>query len=188
MGSAAANVQIAIMAENGRELPWGEQGEIAYRSPQVFAGYLDNPAATAESSRNGWFHSGDAGYFDKDGVLWFTDRFKDVIKSGGENVSSLEVERAIFEASASIAEVCVVGLPHAQWIEAITAFVVAKPGQEIDSGKLEQDLRERLSRFKTPKAIIVVESLPKTATGKVRKVELRQGFAGYYDQGGRDGD
>lgn len=174
VGTPATNVRVAIMDEYGRLLLQGETGEIVYRSPQVLTGYLYNSEATAEVFRHGWFHSGDAGHFDQDGVLWFDDRFKDVIKSGGENVSSVEVEKAILETEPAVQEVAVVGLPHPHWTEAITAFVVAKQGKSVNVDALIYRLRERLSPFKCPKAVLVVSELPKTATGKVQKAKLRQ--------------
>ena len=100
------------MGADGELLPAGETGEIVYRSPQVLSEYLDNDEATIEALQGGWFHSGDAGHFDLDGVLWFDDRFKDVIKTGGENVSSVEVEKAILEIEPGITEAAVIGLPH----------------------------------------------------------------------------
>jgi acyl-CoA synthetase (AMP-forming)/AMP-acid ligase II len=174
VGTPATNVRVAIMDDEGKLLPQGETGEIVYRSPHVLTEYLDNPEANAEVFRHGWFHSGDAGHFDLDGVLWFDDRFKDVIKSGGENVSSLEVEKGILETEPGVAEVAVVGLPHPHWTEAITALVVARPGHTIDADTLLRRLRERLSPFKCPKAIVQVPELPKTATGKIQKAKLRQ--------------
>lgn len=115
--------------------PAGETGEIVYRSPQTLSSYLDNPEATAEGFRLGWLHSGDAVHLDADGLVWFEDRLKDVIKSDGENVSSLEVEKAILTADSSIAEVAVVGFAHAHWTEAITAFVLPRPGSTVNKGR-----------------------------------------------------
>jgi acyl-CoA synthetase (AMP-forming)/AMP-acid ligase II len=168
------------MDEAGTLLPEGEAGEIVYRSPQALIGYLHNPEATEEAFRYGWFHSGDVGYFDPDGILWFEDRFKDVIKSGGENVASLEVESAVYASEPAILEAAIVGLPHDRWGEAITAFVIPRPGETIDEAAILSKVRDRLSPFKCPKAVIVVESFPKTATGKVQKVELRKQFAEFY--------
>jgi acyl-CoA synthetase (AMP-forming)/AMP-acid ligase II len=179
-GTPSINVQIAIMDEAGNFLPEGEAGEIVYRSPQVMTGYLHNPDATQEAFRHGWFHSGDVGRFDADGILWFEDRFKDVIKSGGENVASIEVESAVYASEPAILEAAIVGLPHERWGEAITAFIIPRAGQTIDEAELLAKVRERLSPFKCPKAVIVVEAFPKTATGKVQKVELRKIFAEYY--------
>jgi acyl-CoA synthetase (AMP-forming)/AMP-acid ligase II len=180
VGTPAVNVEVAIMAPDGTLLPTGSAGEIVYRSPQTMAGYLHNPEATAEAFRHGWFHSGDAGYFDKDGILWFEDRFKDVIKTGGENVSSIEVELAIRAAHPDVIEVAAVGLPHPHWGEAITAVVVTRNGAAIDTDALLAATRERLSPFKCPKAVIHLQELPKTATGKIEKAKLRRTYAAHY--------
>jgi acyl-CoA synthetase (AMP-forming)/AMP-acid ligase II len=180
VGSAVVNVQTAIMDENGHLLPKGEAGEIVYRGPHTMTGYLDNPEATAKAFEHGWFHSGDVGYFDADGILWFSDRRKDVIKSGGENVASMEVEKAIFEANPDIAEAVVVGLPHERWTEAITAVVVPKPGRQIDGDALLKGMRELIDRYKVPKAVIVADQLPRTSTGKIQKNVVRENFADYY--------
>lgn len=180
VGTPSTNVQIGIMDAGGRLLPQGEIGEIVYRGPQVLNGYLKNEAATAEAFRHGWFHSGDVGYFDADGLLWFKDRFKDVIKSGGENVASVEVEQALYDVEPRIQEVVVIGLPHDHWGEAVTAIVVPKAGTTIDEAGLLDKARARLSAFKCPKSVIVVDQMPKTATNKVQKAELRMRFSGHY--------
>ena len=180
VGTPAVNVQVAVMAPDGDLLPVGATGEIVYRSPQTMAGYLHNPEATTEAFRHGWFHSGDAGHFDRDGILWFDDRFKDVIKTGGENVSSIEVELAIRAAHPDLLEVVAIGLPHERWGEAITAVVVTRDGRSVDEDTLLSALRERLSPFKGPKAVIHVQELPKTATGKIEKAKLRRTYAAYY--------
>jgi acyl-CoA synthetase (AMP-forming)/AMP-acid ligase II len=177
-GTPGTNVQVAIMDPQGALLPQGEAGEIVYRSPQALSGYLHNEDATAQAFAHGWFHSGDVGHFDADGILWFKDRFKDVIKSGGENIASIEVEKAIYAAEPAIAEVVVVGLPHARWSEAVTAVVEAALGAR---------LRERLSPYKCPKAYVVLEALPKTATGKIQKAVLRERLAAHYGDAGPGG-
>jgi long-chain acyl-CoA synthetase len=147
-------------------------------------GYLDNAEATDAAFAHGWFHSGDVGRFDEDGVLWFADRFKDVIKTGGENVASIEVEKAVYAASAEIgeavAEVVVVGLPHERWSEAITAVVVPKPGATIDEAELLAAIKQRLDGYKVPKAVIVVDELPRTSTGKIQKNVVRDAHAKHY--------
>jgi acyl-CoA synthetase (AMP-forming)/AMP-acid ligase II len=168
------------MDADGGLLPQGEQGEIAYRGPHTMTGYLDNPEATADAFAHGWFHSGDVGYFDTDGILWFSDRRKDVIKSGGENVASIEVEKAVYAANPDVAEVVVVGLPHERWTEAITAVVVPKPGKQIDERALLDDMRKLIDRYKVPKAVIVADQLPRTSTGKIQKNVIRKNFSGYY--------
>jgi acyl-CoA synthetase (AMP-forming)/AMP-acid ligase II len=146
------------------------------------SGYLRNPEATATAFEHGWFHSGDVGRFGEDGVLWFADRSKDVIKTGGENVASIEVEKAVYAADPRIAEAVVVGLPHARWSEAITAVVVPKPGETIDEAELIAALKGRLDGYKVPKAVVVVDELPKTSTGKIQKNVVRQQHAGLYEQ------
>jgi acyl-CoA synthetase (AMP-forming)/AMP-acid ligase II len=180
VGTPVVNVQAAIMDGQGRLLPQGESGEIVYRGPHALTGYLDNPEATDEAFAHGWFHSGDVGYFDADGILWFTDRRKDVIKTGGENVASIEVEKALYAADEAIAEAVVVGLPHERWTEAITAFVVGRPGTTISPPDLVARVRAHLDPYKVPKAVIVVDELPKTSTGKVQKNVLRDRYAAHY--------
>lgn len=184
VGTPATNVQVGIMDPEGRLLPQGEIGEIVYRSPQVLSGYLHDEAATREAFRNGWFHSGDVGSFDADGILWFKDRFKDVIKSGGENVASIEVEKALYAVEPNLAEAVVIGLPHPRWSEAVTAILVPRPGESIDETAVLARLRDRLSPFKLPKAFIVVDATPKTATGKIQKSVLRQRFAEHFRTAG----
>jgi long-chain acyl-CoA synthetase len=113
-------------------------------------------------------------------MLWFTDRNKDVIKTGGENVASIEVEKAVYAAEPDVAEAVVVGLPHARWSEAITAVVVPKPGVEVREEDLLAKLRSHLDPYKVPKSVIVVDELPKTSTGKIQKNVLRDRFADFY--------
>jgi acyl-CoA synthetase (AMP-forming)/AMP-acid ligase II len=180
VGTPITGVQVAIMAPDGTLLPAGEQGEIVYRGPSTMSGYLRNPEATATAFEHGWFHSGDVGRFGDDGVLWFADRYKDVIKTGGENVASIEVEKAVYAADPRVAEVVVVGLPHPRWSEAITAVVVPKAGEVIDEAELLAALRERLDGYKVPKAVVVVEALPKTSTGKIQKNVVRERHGGLF--------
>lgn len=180
VGTPLTGVQVGIMDGDGRLLPRGEQGEIVYRGPSTMQGYLRNAEATEAAFAHGWFHSGDVGRFGEDGVLWFADRTKDVIKTGGENVASLEVERAVYDTEPAVAEVVVVGLPHERWSEAITAVVVPKPGAEIDGEELRTRLKERLDGYKVPKSVIVVDALPRTSTGKIQKNVVREQHAGHY--------
>jgi acyl-CoA synthetase (AMP-forming)/AMP-acid ligase II len=165
---------------DGELLPPGEAGEIVYRGPSTMSGYLDNEEATAAAFAHGWFHSGDVGRFGDDGVLWFADRYKDVIKTGGENVASIEVEKAVYAAEPRVAEVVVVGLPHDRWSEAVTAVVVPKPGESIDAGELIAAVRTRLDGYKVPKSVIVTDQLPKTSTGKIQKNLVRSAHARHY--------
>jgi len=183
VGTPLIGVQVAIMGPDGALLPPGEAGEIVYRGPSTMSGYLHNEEATDQAFAHGWFHSGDVGYFGDDGVLWFTDRHKDVIKTGGENVASIEVEKAIYAADPRVAETVVVGLPHQRWSEAITAFIVPKPGETIDADELIAALKARLDGFKVPKAVILVGELPKTSTGKIQKNVVRSEHSKYYEEG-----
>ena len=180
-GSLVVGVQTAIMDTDGVLLPNGSEGEIVYRRPHTMTSYLDNPEATATAFEHGWFHSGDIGRFDDDGLLWFTDRRKDVIKSGGENVSSIEVEKAVYAADDNVAEVTVVGLPHSRWSEAITAVVVPTAGGQIDAADLISRIKRLIDPYKAPKSVIVVDSLPRTSTGKIQKNVVRERFAEHYE-------
>lgn len=180
VGTPGVNVQVAVIDENGERVPTGERGEIVYRSPHAVQRYLDDDAATDAAFRFGWFHSGDAGHLGEDGMLWFEDRFKDVIKSGGENVASLEVEKLVYEVEPGIAQAVVIGLPHDHWIEAITVVAVARPSIALDPIKILGELKQRLSSFKVPKAVIVVDALPMTSTGKIQKNVLREQYANHY--------
>ncbi|MEO6885264.1 MAG: AMP-binding protein [Jatrophihabitantaceae bacterium] len=187
VGTQVVNVQIAIMGPDGELLPRGTEGEIVYRGPQALNGYLKDPDATAEAFAHGWFHSGDVGRLDPGGppdagggMLWFSDRYKDVIKSGGENIASIEVEKAVYAADPRVAEVVVVGLPHPRWTEAITAVVTVAPGQTLDESQLIAATKQHIAGFKAPKAVIFVAELPKTSTGKIQKNVVRQQHLDYY--------
>jgi long-chain acyl-CoA synthetase len=180
VGTSLTGVQVGIMAEDGTLLPPGQTGEIVYRAPSVMTEYLRDPEATDRAFAHGWFHSGDVGRLGDDGMLWFSDRSKDVIKTGGENVASIEVEKAVYAADPNVAEVVVVGLPHERWSEAITAVVVPKEGTEIDADALRATLRDTLDGYKIPKDVIVVPEFPRTSTGKVQKNVLRERFVDHY--------
>jgi acyl-CoA synthetase (AMP-forming)/AMP-acid ligase II len=182
VGTPLTGVQVAIMSPDGELLPPGAQGEIVYRGPSTMAGYLHNEEATGTAFAHGWFHSGDVGWFGDDGVLWFADRYKDVIKTGGENVASIEVEKAVYAADPNVAEAVVVGLPHERWTEAITAVVVPRPGATVDAATLLAALKQRLDGYKVPKSVIVADELPKTSTGKIQKNVLRDLHAGHYER------
>lgn len=157
----------------------GEPGEAVYRSPVMTAGYYRDPDATREAFRGGWFHSGDSALVDDDGLRIMVDRYKDVIKSGGENVASMRVEAVLHEHPA-VAKAAVVGLPHPRWGEAVTAVVVPAPGTTPDPDEVIAFCRGRLAGFETPKAVLVVEALPETVGGKVLKYRLRAEHAGHF--------
>jgi fatty-acyl-CoA synthase len=175
-GRAAINVETRVVDEEDRPLPPGSVGEIVHRGPHVTLGYWNNPEKTAEAFRNGWFHSGDLGVMDEEGYLTVVDRKKDMIKTGGENVASREVEETLFTHPA-VSEAAVFGVPHPHWIEAVMAAVVLRPGHSLTADTLLSYCRERMAGYKTPKLIEIVEQLPKNASGKILKRELRQRFA-----------
>ncbi|MFG1695268.1 acyl-CoA synthetase [Nonomuraea sp. NPDC049309] len=175
-GKPALNVETRIVDDADRPVPPGTAGEIVHRSPHAMLGYWNDPDKTAEAFRGGWFHSGDLGVMDADGYLSVVDRKKDMIKTGGENVASREVEEAIYQHPA-VAEAAVFGVPDEKWIEAVTAAVVLRQGAELTAGELIGFLRGRLAPFKTPKRVMFVDALPKNASGKVLKRELREAMA-----------
>ncbi|MFB4305662.1 class I adenylate-forming enzyme family protein [Actinomadura sp. GTD37] len=175
-GRPAPGVEIAVLGEDGTRLPPGALGEIAVRGPQVTPGYWDDPDATAEAFAGGWFRTGDAGRVDGDGYLYLVDRLKDVIITGGENVSSLEVED-VLRTVPGVAEVAVVGLPDPRWGQTVCAVVV--PGEPPpDEDELIAACRARLAGFKTPRRIEYAAALPRTGTGKIRKSALRDRLTG----------
>ena len=162
----------------GKDVPHdgATQGEIVARGNVVMAGYYNDPEATEKALRNGWFHTGDAAVVHPDGYVEIRDRFKDVIISGGENISSVEVEGVLLRHPA-IMEVAVVGVPDDRWGEAPHGFVVLKPGVAATEDDLRAFARERIAHFKVPRAFAFVAELPKTATGKIQKYVLRGGRA-----------
>ncbi|MBW0103183.1 AMP-binding protein [Pseudonocardia sp. KRD291] len=178
-GAPAVTMGIAAMDEEGRLLPPGELGELVYRGPQAMTGYLKNPEATADVFRHGWFHTGDLGWVDEENVVWFVDRRKDIIKTGGENVASLEVELAV-AGHPAVAECAVVGLPHERWTEAVTAFVRCSAGAAVSTGEIVTHCRDRLAGFKVPKAVILLDELPRSSSGKIQKFHLRAEYAELY--------
>ncbi|MBA3742500.1 AMP-binding protein [Sporichthya sp.] len=157
----------------------GTPGEAVYRSPTVAAGYYLNQEASDEAFRDGWFHSGDSCMVDEDDLRIMVDRFKDIVKSGGENVSSIRVE-AVLYAHPSVARVAVVGLPHDRWGEAVTAIVVLKPDAAATEDELIAHCRERLAGFESPKGVAFTDALPDTVGGKILKYKLRERFAEFY--------
>jgi fatty-acyl-CoA synthase len=167
---------LRVLDEGGIEVAHdgNSLGEICVRGNVVMEGYYDDPKATADAMRGGWFHSGDAAVVHPDGYVEIRDRFKDVIISGGENISSVEVEGTLMRHPA-VQEVGVVGVKHEKWGEAPHAFVVLKPGASATDTELIEFVRERLAHFKAPHVVTFVKELPKTATGKIQKYVLRGG-------------
>jgi acyl-CoA synthetase (AMP-forming)/AMP-acid ligase II len=151
------------------------QGEVLARSNVVLEGYWDQPEATAEAIVGGWFHTGDGGTIDDAGYLAIADRKKDVIISGGENVSSIEVEDTLFSHPA-VAEVAVIGIPHEKWGETVTALVVLAPGAEATEADLIAYCKSKLAGYKCPTSVEFRDELARTATGKLQKFKLRTPF------------
>ncbi|GIX08318.1 acyl-CoA synthetase [Elioraea sp.] len=172
-GMPRTGMDIAILDEAGRRLPPGATGEICVRGPAVFAGYWQNPEATARAFAGGWFHTGDLGHLDARGFLHITGRASDMYISGGSNVYPREIEEAILTHPA-VAEVAVVGLPHPKWGEAGVAAVVPKPGAAVDEAAIRAHLAGRIARYKQPLRVVVWEALPKSGYGKVPKALVRQ--------------
>jgi fatty-acyl-CoA synthase len=172
-GRACLNVETQIVDDDDNPVAAaGTVGEIVHRSPHATLGYYRDEETTADVFRNGWFHSGDLGYFDDGGRLYVVDRKKDMIKTGGENVASREVEEAIYELE-GVAEVAVFGVRHPRWVEAVTAAIVPKPGATLTSEDVTAHARSRLAGYKTPKYIVFADSLPKNPSGKILKRQLR---------------
>ena len=157
----------------------GEAGEAVYRSPIMAAGYYKDPDTTREAFRGGWFHSGDSATVDDDGLRIMVDRYKDIVKSGGENVSSMRVETVLHE-HPDVAKVAVIGLAHERWGEAVTAVVVPVDGATPDPDDVIAFCRQRLGRHEVPKAVVVADALPETVGGKVLKYKLRAAHADLY--------
>jgi len=169
-GRSVLFVELRVVGEDGADVAPGEMGEVIYRSPQLCEGYWDDPDATAEAFRDGWFHSGDLVRVDEEGYITVVDRIKDVINTGGVLVASREVEDALYTHPA-VAEAAVIALPHETWIEAVTAVVVLK--DEASSDELIAHVKGRLAGYKVPKSVHVVEELPRNASGKLLKRVLR---------------
>ena len=176
VGTAQAQVRVAVVDADGAALPPGSVGEIVVQGATVMAGYWNNPAATAETLRGGWLKTGDMGRLDADGYLTLQDRSKDVIISGGSNIYPREVEEVLLT-HAQVREVSVVGRPDPEWGEVVVAFVVADAGGTPDEVALDAHCLDRIARFKRPKAYRFVDALPKNNYGKVLKTELRERLA-----------
>lgn len=174
-GRAMPLVELAIMDDSGRLVEDGSVGEIVYRGPMVMDGYYKDPDATARAFEGGWFHSGDLGRFDQDSLLLFVDRKKDIVKSGGENISSVKVESCLLGHPA-IRTAAIFGVPHPQWNEAVIAAVSLMSGATADERELISYCKNNLAPFEVPKKIIFCQELPQTATGKLQKFRLRQDY------------
>jgi len=183
IGRPVLNVEVRVVDEQMRDVPRGTVGEIVYRGPTVMAGYFDDEAATAAAFEGGWFHSGDLVREDEDGFLYVVDRAKDMIISGGENIYPAEVERAV-EAHPGVREVAVVGVPHPRWIETPIAVVVSAGDTDPTADEVLDFVKGKLASYKKPAAVLVVDSLPRNASGKILKRELRERYLGLFGDGG----
>jgi long-chain acyl-CoA synthetase len=176
VGRATFAVTVRIVDAQGNEVPRGTVGEIILRGPSVMQGYWNKPAETAQALRDGWLHTGDAATMDEQGYIYIVDRIKDMIVSGGENVYSAEVENVIAQ-HPSVAMCAVVGVPHAQWGEAVHAVVVVKPGAKLGDDELRAHCRELIAGYKCPKSVEFRDALPLSGAGKILKRELRAAHA-----------
>ena len=174
-GRAWPGTEMRIERADGSEAAVGEVGEIVIRGPTLMAGYMNRADATADTLRGGWLHTGDAGYRDADGFFYVHDRIKDMIVSGGENVYPAEVEQAIMGCP-GVADVAVIGVPSERWGEEVLALVVLEPQADATRAEIINWTRARIAGFKTPKSVQFIEALPRNASGKVLRRELREPF------------
>jgi acyl-CoA synthetase (AMP-forming)/AMP-acid ligase II len=170
-------VTVGIMSESGELQPRGERGEVVVRSSLVMAGYHKDPTATAEASRFGWHHTGDIGYLDDDNFLYLVDRAKDMIITGGFNVYSAEVERALM-AHPGVQDCAVIGLPDPKWGERVVAVVQLKPNAAATAPELHAFAKERIGGVKAPKQVEIWPDLPRSKIGKVVKPDIRARMLG----------
>jgi fatty-acyl-CoA synthase len=181
-GRAVLNVETRVVDDQMRDVDAGQIGEIVHRSPQLLSGYFNDEERTAAAFAGGWFHSGDLATIDEEGYITVVDRKKDMIKTGGENVSSREVEETIFRLP-QVSEVAVLGLPHPYWIEAVTAVIVVRSGQNLTEAEVIAHCQTQLAPFKAPKKVLFAEALPKNPSGKLLKRELRLQYQELLAQG-----
>jgi fatty-acyl-CoA synthase len=174
-GKPTLNVETRVVDAGMKDVTPGVIGEIVHRSPHLLSGYYNDPAKTAAAFSGCWFHSGDLATIDADGYITVVDRVKDMIKTGGENVASREVEETIYRLP-EVSEVAVIGLPDPRWIEAVTAVVVVKSDATLDEGSVIRHCADAMAHFKVPKRVVFVDGLPKNPSGKLLKRELRQRF------------
>jgi fatty-acyl-CoA synthase len=172
-GKPAVHCEIRVADAEGRDAAAGASGEILVRGPNVMRGYWNAPTATAAALAGGWYHSGDIGHFDDDGFLWIDGRRNDLIISGGENIYPAEIENLLAE-SPDIAEVAVVGRPGGKWGETVVAVVVPREGRVLSEGDVLRLLDGRVARFKHPREVVFVTSLPRSALGKVRRDDVKR--------------
>lgn len=169
-------VEVKIFDDEDKTVPTGEVGEIVIRGPSVMIGYLNDEEKTAKAFRNGWLHTGDLAKVDKEGFFHFVDRKKDIIVTGSENVSSLEVEQFLLS-HPKVADAAVIGLADPRWGEVVTAVIVAKPGQTVNEEEIITYSKSKIAGYKVPKKVFITDALPRNTTGKVLKTALREKYA-----------
>ena len=178
-GKAVLNVETRVVNEAMDDVVVGEVGEIVHRSPHLMLGYFNDLERTAASFEGGWFHSGDLALMDDEGFITVVDRKKDMIKTGGENVASREVEEGIYRLP-QVSEVAVVGVPHPRWVEAVIAVIVIKAGESLTESQVMAHCSETMASFKAPKGVVFLQTLPKNPSGKLLKRELRESHAALF--------
>jgi fatty-acyl-CoA synthase len=178
-GRAVLNVETRVVDAAMRDVQPGAVGEIVHRSPHLMLGYFRDDERTQAAFEGGWFHSGDLATLDEEGFITVVDRKKDMIKTGGENVASREVEEMIYRLPA-VSEVAVIGVPHPRWVEAVMAVVVSKAGQALDEATVLAHCAQHLAGFKAPKAVVFTDTLPKNPSGKLLKRDLRQRYQAHF--------
>jgi len=178
-GRAVLNVETRVVDDAMNDVAPGVVGEVVHRSPHLMLGYFHDDERTKAAFEGGWFHSGDLAVIDDEGYITIVDRKKDMIKTGGENVASREVEEALY-LMPEVSEVAVVGVPHPRWVEAVIAIVVARSGVEVSEDDVLRHASTRLASFKAPKRIVFADALPKNPSGKLLKRQLRDAYAGLF--------
>jgi len=176
VGKPLSGVEVKILDENDDEVPVGEVGIMAVKSDSVMKGYWGFPEITSVTLRNGWYHSNDLASIDEEGYLYIRGRKEEMIISGGYNIYPIEVENVIGTHPA-VSEVAVIGVPDTKWVESVKALVVLKEGVKVTEDEIIQLCKDNLASFKKPRTVEFVESLPKTATGKIMKGDLRAKYA-----------
>ncbi|MHB8157251.1 MAG: class I adenylate-forming enzyme family protein, partial [Desulfocucumaceae bacterium] len=173
IGIPDTGASVKVFDDNDRELPHGQLGELVIRGPAVMKGYWKNESLTEHTLRSGWLHTGDLGYRDESGHIYFVDRKKDMIKTGGENVSSQEVEGILLR-NPKIAMAAVIGMPDPYWMEAVTAYVVLKPGQVTTEEEIINFCKSQMARYKVPKKVLFGETMPMSPSGKILKRVIKE--------------
>jgi fatty-acyl-CoA synthase len=176
-GYPSVGVDARIVDDAGRELPWDgtSMGELQVRGPWVAAAYYDNPESADRFTADGWFRTGDVATIDPEGYVQITDRTKDLIKSGGEWISSVDVENMIM-GHPKVLEAAVIAVPHPKWLERPLACVVPRPGVQLDPGEIIEYLRPRLAKWALPDEVVLIDAVPKTSVGKFDKKVLRERY------------